>query len=64
MDIKLWSRKLHRKAVLFSLISVLFSVLFITIFSQNFNTLYEDRIPGSDIRIKVIDTYVEILRRI
>jgi hypothetical protein len=61
MDIKfkrLKSKKLSRKAVLFSLISVLFSVLFITIFSQNFNTLYEDRIPGSNIRIKVMDTYV------
>jgi hypothetical protein len=56
MDIKY--KKLRKKAVLFSLISVLFSVLFITIFSQNFNTLYEDRIPGSNIRIKVIDTYV------
>jgi len=58
MDLKLKKLKLSRKAVLFSLISVLFSVLFITIFSQNFNTLYEDRIPGSNIRIKVIDTYV------
>jgi hypothetical protein len=50
--------KLRRKAVLFSLISVLFSVLFITIFSQNFSTVIEDKIPGSNIRIKVMDTYV------
>ncbi len=49
--------RLKKKAVLFSLISVLFSVLFVTIFSQNFSTLYEDRIPGSNIRIKVMDTY-------
>lgn len=56
MDIKL--KKFKRKAVLFSLISVLFSVLFVTIFSQNFKTTYEDRIPGSNIRIKVMDTYV------
>jgi len=61
MDIKLHQRlikKFNKKAVLFSLISVLFSVLFITIFSQNFSTLYEDRIPGSNIRINVLDVYV------
>jgi len=53
------SRKISgKKAILFSLISVLFSVLFITIFSQNFATSNEDKIPGSNIRIKVIDTYV------
>lgn len=46
-----------RRAVLFSLISVLFSVLFITIFSQQFTSTYEDRIPGSNIRIKVMDVY-------
>ncbi|MGV8141404.1 MAG: hypothetical protein ACP5NW_03105 [Candidatus Woesearchaeota archaeon] len=48
----------NKKAILFSLISVLFSVLFITIFSQNFSTMNEDKIPGSNIRIKVIDNYV------
>jgi hypothetical protein len=48
---------LKKKAVLFSLISVLFSVLFITVYSSNFNTMYEDRIPGSNIRIKVMDNY-------
>ncbi|MGV8171401.1 MAG: hypothetical protein ACP5OA_01780 [Candidatus Woesearchaeota archaeon] len=47
----------NRKAILFSLISVLFSMLFITIFSQNFSTLYGDKTPGSNVRIKVIDTY-------
>jgi len=50
--------KTKQKSSTFSLISVLFSVLFITLFSQNFNTMYEDRIPGSNIRITVIDTYV------
>jgi hypothetical protein len=49
--------KSNKKAVLFSLISVLFSVLFVTMFSQNFSTIYEDRIPGSNIRIKVMDTH-------
>jgi hypothetical protein len=48
---------LGKKAILFSLISVLFAVLFITLFSQNLNTTYEDRLPSSNIRIKVIDTY-------
>jgi hypothetical protein len=49
--------KKSRKAILFSLISVLFSILFITIFSQSFSTIQEDRIPGSNIRIKVMDIY-------
>jgi len=49
--------RMNRRAVLFSLISVLFSVLFITIFSQEFTSTYEDRIPGSNIRIKVMDVY-------
>lgn len=47
----------NRKAIMFSLISVLFAVLFVTIFSRNFDTMYEDRMPGSNIRIKVIDVY-------
>jgi hypothetical protein len=51
-------RKWNKKAVLFSLISVLFAVLFITLYSQKFSTVSEDRIPGSNIRIKVMDTYV------
>ncbi len=55
--------KFKRKAVLFSLISVLFAILFITLFSQSFNTLYEDRIPGSNIRIKVMDTYTRNFER-
>lgn len=50
-------KKIKKKAVLFSLISVLFAVLFITLFSQTFSSTYEERLPGSNIRIKVIDTY-------
>jgi len=49
--------KMKKKAILFSLISVLMSILFITLFSQTFSTVLEDRIPGSNIRIKVIDVY-------
>ncbi|MGV8086132.1 MAG: hypothetical protein ACP5N1_00740 [Candidatus Woesearchaeota archaeon] len=49
--------KFKKRAILFSLISILFAVLFITLYSQNFSTIYEDRLPGSNIRIKVIDTY-------
>jgi len=51
------NRKVNKKAILFSLISVLFSVLFITIFSQSFSTNLEDKIPSSNIRIKVMDVY-------
>ena len=57
------AKPFKRKAVLFSLISVLFAILFITLFSQSFNTLYEDRIPGSNIRIKVMDTYTRNFER-
>jgi hypothetical protein len=57
MDIRFTHIKKNKKAILFSLISVLFSMLFITIFSQTFSTAQEDRIPGSNIRIKVIDVY-------
>lgn len=49
--------KFKKKAILFSLISILFAILFITLYSQSFSTIYEDRLPGSNIRIKVIDTY-------
>jgi len=53
--------KLRKKAILFSLMSILFSILFVTIFSQNFTSTYEDRIPGSNIRIKVMDIYTRNL---
>jgi len=48
--------KRNKKAILFSLISALFSILFITLFSQSF-LLQEERMPGSNIRIKVMDVY-------
>ncbi len=48
--------KKNKKAILFSLISALFSVLFITLFSQSF-LIQEERMPGSNIRIKVMDVY-------
>jgi len=59
MDIKnnKMIQKFKKKAILFSLISILFAILFITLFSQSFSSVYEDRLPGSNIRIKVIDTY-------
>ena len=59
MDIKNIARKIacNKKAVLFSLISVLFSILFVTIFTQSFSTTLSDKIPASNIRIKVMDTY-------
>lgn len=47
----------NKKAILFSLISVLFSMLFITLFSQSLTTEKEDRIPGSNVRIRVMDVY-------
>ena len=47
----------NRKAIIFSLMSVLFAILFITVFSQNFHSSPEDSIPGSNIRIKVLDTF-------
>lgn len=53
--------RLGKKAVLFSLMSVLFAILFITIFSQGATTTYEDRLPGSNIRIKVMDIYTKNL---
>jgi hypothetical protein len=52
------AKRMGKKAVLFSLIAVLFSVLFITMFSQSFSTTLEDRIPSSNIRIRVLDIYV------
>jgi hypothetical protein len=51
-------RKIRNKAVLFSLISLLFSALFITLFSQNLFNSNNDRIITSNVRIKVLDTYV------
>ena len=51
--------RIRKKAVLFSLMSVLFSILFVTIFSTNFTTTYEDRLPGSNIRIKVLGDYTK-----
>jgi|GEM_PF-1799414 len=53
--------KFRKKAILFSLMSILFSILFVTIFSTNFTTTYEDRIPSSNIRVKVMDTYTKNL---
>ncbi|HYD03580.1 MAG TPA: hypothetical protein VEC16_04730, partial [Alphaproteobacteria bacterium] len=60
MDLKnsFKNRRRAKKALLFSLISLLFSALFITLFSQNILTTQEDRIISSNIRVKVIDTYV------
>jgi hypothetical protein len=52
-------RKFGKKAILFSLMSVLFSILFVTIFSQNFTSTYEDRMPSSNIRIKAMDIYTK-----
>lgn len=52
---------MNKKAIMFSLISVLFAVLFITIFSQKFSDINEERLPGSNMRIKIIDTYIRNL---
>jgi hypothetical protein len=41
--------------------SVLFSILFVTLFSGNFTSTYEERMPGSNIRIKVMDVYARNL---
>jgi hypothetical protein len=48
-----------KRAVVFTLISSLFATLFIVLFSYDFQTIFEDVTSASNMRIRVMDTYVK-----
>ena len=52
-------RQSYRKAVLFTLISVLLAGLFIALYSSNIFTNMEDSTPATNTRIRVLDNYVK-----
>jgi hypothetical protein len=51
-------RRFYKKAVLFSLISALFAILFVTIYTQNLHTGTDTAMLATNIRIKVMDVYI------
>jgi hypothetical protein len=53
----------HKKSVLFTLISLLVAVLFVTTFSTNAPVVDVERTPATNMRITIIDTYVKSFER-